>query len=195
MPEPKAFRMLPHQRPCVLDQLGRRWSRGGRILQSCRPVFHLGTLSGSHGRRKRGGQDPIPGGVVRGKEGSTTKGAKGAKRVCLGLCPFDPFLFIHLGPGACHRRALFLSTARLDRFARGYATAVNLSSTGATAANISSPPTTTGTAFPAASPNCPGLEWQKVLVRHGDWTRDAVAFVAVRRGGWRLSELVGRIGG
>ncbi len=190
MPEPKAFRMLPHQRPCVLDQFGRRWSRGGRILQSCRPVFHLGTLSGPPARRKRGGQDPIPGGVVRGKEGSTTKGTKGAKRLCLGLCPFVPLLFIHLGPGACHRRALFLSTAWLDRFSWGYATAINLSSTGATAANISSPPTTTGTAVPAATPNSPELEWQKELVRHGDRTRDAVVFVAVRLGGWRLPELL-----
>jgi hypothetical protein len=37
------------------------------------------------------------------------------------------------------------------------------------------------------------LEWQKVLGRHRDWTPDTVVFVAVRLGGWRLSELVGRI--
>ena len=40
-----------------------------------------------------------------------------------------------------------------------------------------------------------GVEWQDALVRHGDWTRDAVVFVAVRHGGWRLSEVVGRIAG
>jgi hypothetical protein len=74
--------------------------------------------------------------------------------------------------------------AWLDRFACGCTTAVSLSSTGATAANPSSAPTTTGTALPAASANSPGLEWQKVLVRHGDWTRDAVVFVAVLRVGW-----------
>jgi len=48
------------------------------------------------------------------------------------------------------------------------------------------------TAF-VACPNSPGLEWQKMLVRHGDKTRDAVVNVAVRFGGWRLWELVGRI--
>ena len=79
--------------------------------------------------------------------------------------------------------------AGLDRFACGYATAVSLSSTGATAANVSPLPTTTGAAFPAASPNSLGLEWQKALVRHGDWTRVAVVYVAVRLGGWTLSEL------
>ncbi len=40
-----------------------------------------------------------------------------------------------------------------------------------------------------------GVEWQEALVRHGDWTRDAVVYVAVKRGGWRLSEVVGRIAG
>jgi hypothetical protein len=51
-------------------------------------------------------------------------------------------------------------------------------------------PTTTGIAFPAASPNSPGLDWKKALVRLGAWTRDAVVFLAVRLGGWRLSELL-----
>lgn len=50
------------------------------------------------------------------------------------------------------------------------------------------------TAF-VACPNSPGLVWQKALVRHGERTRDAVVYVAVRLGGWRLSELVGGIAG
>ena len=44
--------------------------------------------------------------------------------------------------------------------------------------------------FPGSLSAPPGLEWQKVLVRYGDWTRDAVVCVAVRLGGWRLSELL-----
>ncbi|MEI6340681.1 MAG: transposase [Verrucomicrobiota bacterium] len=40
-----------------------------------------------------------------------------------------------------------------------------------------------------------GVTWPEALGRHGDWTRDAVVYVAVRHGGWRLSEVVGRIAG
>jgi hypothetical protein len=39
------------------------------------------------------------------------------------------------------------------------------------------------------------LEWLRLLVRYGDWRRDTVMYVAVRLGGWRVSELVGRIAG
>jgi hypothetical protein len=40
-----------------------------------------------------------------------------------------------------------------------------------------------------------GVTWPEALDRHGDWTRDAVVYVAVRHGGWRLCEVVGRITG
>ncbi len=40
-----------------------------------------------------------------------------------------------------------------------------------------------------------GVTWPEALGRHGDWTRDAVVYVSVRHGGWRLSEVVGRIAG
>ena len=40
-----------------------------------------------------------------------------------------------------------------------------------------------------------GVTWREALGRHGDWTRDAVVYVAVRHGGWRLSEVVGRMPG
>jgi hypothetical protein len=32
-----------------------------------------------------------------------------------------------------------------------------------------------------------GKRWDEVVGRYGDWTRDAVLYVAVRRGGYRLS--------
>jgi len=60
----------------------------------------------------------------------------------------------------------------LDRFLCVGPRAVSLSSTGATPANVSSAPTTTGAAF-ASCPNSPGGV----------------------HGGWRLCELVGRIAG
>ncbi len=62
--------------------------------------------------------------------------------------------------------------AWMDRFACAGPTVVSLSSTGATAENASSAPTTFGAAF-ACCPNSPG----------GD------------HGGWTLSEVVGRIAG
>ncbi len=40
-----------------------------------------------------------------------------------------------------------------------------------------------------------GMAWEDALNRHADWTRDAVLFVAVRHGGYRLSEVFGNIPG
>ena len=40
-----------------------------------------------------------------------------------------------------------------------------------------------------------GVTWPEALGRHEDWMRDAVAYAAVRHGGWRLSEVVGQIAG
>jgi REP element-mobilizing transposase RayT len=40
-----------------------------------------------------------------------------------------------------------------------------------------------------------GMRWEAMLVRHGDWGRDGAVYYAVRRGGWRLAEVVGRVPG
>ncbi len=40
-----------------------------------------------------------------------------------------------------------------------------------------------------------GEKWEDVVNRHGDWTRDAVLFVAVRHAGHRLAEIVRKIPG
>jgi REP element-mobilizing transposase RayT len=40
-----------------------------------------------------------------------------------------------------------------------------------------------------------GVAWKDALERHGDWTRDALLYAAVRHGGWRLSEVYGNIPG
>lgn len=40
-----------------------------------------------------------------------------------------------------------------------------------------------------------GVKWEDSLERYGDWTRDAVLYLAVREAGYRLSEVFGRISG
>jgi len=40
-----------------------------------------------------------------------------------------------------------------------------------------------------------GVKWEESLERHGDWTRDAVLYLAVRHAGYGLSEVYGRIPG
>lgn len=39
------------------------------------------------------------------------------------------------------------------------------------------------------------VKWEEALARYGDWTRDAVLYVAVRHAGYGLSEVYGRIPG
>jgi hypothetical protein len=56
MSKPKAFRMLPHQRPRLLDQLRRRGRRGGKIMHGFRPVIHGSRLSVFQRNRKSGWQ-------------------------------------------------------------------------------------------------------------------------------------------
>jgi hypothetical protein len=54
MPEPKTLRVLPDQRPRLLDQLRRRRCRGGKIVQGIRPIIHVSTLPVFRGDRKNG---------------------------------------------------------------------------------------------------------------------------------------------
>jgi hypothetical protein len=56
MPEPKTFRMLPHQRPRLLNQLRRRGRRGGEIVHGFRPVILGSMLSVFQRNRKSGWQ-------------------------------------------------------------------------------------------------------------------------------------------
>jgi len=79
----------------------------------------------------------------------------------------------------------------LNGYRCGCPTAGATLSNGAISTKASSAPAAVGTACSAACPNLPGLEWEEALVRHGDWTREAV----VRLGGRRLWEWAGRMVG
>lgn len=52
VPEPKAFRMLPHQRPRVLDQLRRRGRGRRQLVQRVRSITHGISLLMRRGGRK-----------------------------------------------------------------------------------------------------------------------------------------------
>lgn len=55
VPKPKTLRVLPNQRPRVLDQFRRRRRRGGKIVQGIRPITHGATLRVFPADRKNGG--------------------------------------------------------------------------------------------------------------------------------------------
>jgi len=87
MPEPKTFRMLPHQRPRMLDQLRRRGRRGGKIVHGFRPVIHGSRLSVFQRNRKSGWQ------MTRRRRRSPERMTVDDRPVVAGLVIFYPPIF------------------------------------------------------------------------------------------------------